>query len=301
MVRLLLGAYIKRFLSIFLSLIFIGCLSAGIFNSFLSAKGHLKDDPARFFEEYGYVDEYISIPLDERSEYKGLYDIEGVESIDMRLSLDVHLEKDDGRIINARIHTYTGEESEVLKHYVVSSIPRDEQKYNVAVASKFAANNAFKLGQELTLSLYGYEQTVYVNEIVDTVEGIFPTFNPYVWDDDCDFGYLYFRESDLNQIMKGLALVVALYPEIKKSLLEFTNLDTFSVANLTKDYASKIVNEIIIKNKPGYSEDEILDKVNEYLDEHGIKPNFAIKGDDWHPRKYMRSMFSATSSLMTEE
>ena len=61
MVRLLLRAYIKRFLSIFLSLIFIGSLSAGLFNAFLSAKDHLQNDPIRFFNAYGYVDEYISI------------------------------------------------------------------------------------------------------------------------------------------------------------------------------------------------------------------------------------------------
>ena len=114
MVRLLLRAYIKRFLSIFLSLIFIGSVSAGLFNAFLSAKDHLYNDPIRFFDAYGYVDEYISVPLDERSEFNRLYELDGVASIDMRLSIDAHLKKDDGRVINSRIFTYNDEEGEII-------------------------------------------------------------------------------------------------------------------------------------------------------------------------------------------
>ncbi len=290
MVRLLLGAYIKRFHSIFLSLIFIGSLSAAIFNAFLSAKGHLRDDPARFFDEYGYVSECLSVPLDERSEFEGLYEIEGVDSIDMRLSLDVHLEKEDGRIINARILTYNGEESEIMKRYVSSSIPRDEDKYNVAISGKFAGNNHFKVGQELTLSLYGYEQSVYINEIVDTVEGIFPSFNPYVWSDDFDFGYIYFLEADLNRIIKDYAFLIAALPSITTRVAEYTNLDSFDYLSLINDYASSVTNEIIIKNKPGFSEDEVLDKVNQYLEERGIKALYSMKGEDTAPRRYMRSV-----------
>ena len=91
MIRLLLRSYIKRFISIFIALVFISALSAGIFNAFLSAKEHLVNDVNRFFNEYGYVDEQISLKLDEREEYMDLYEMEGVASIDMRLTIGVHL------------------------------------------------------------------------------------------------------------------------------------------------------------------------------------------------------------------
>lgn len=290
MVRLLLRAYIKRFLSIFLSLIFIGSLSAGLFNAFLSAKDHLQNDPIRFFNAYGYVDEYISIPLDERSEYMGLYEIEGVESIDMRLSLDVHLQKDDGRIINARILTYSGEENEIMKHHIAESTARDESKYNVAVSSKFAANNHFVLGQDIALSMYGYEQNAFISEIVDTVEGVFPSFNPYVWTDDYDFGYIYFLESDLNRIIEEFAPFLDGLPDLQTRVQEFTNLDSFDPTSLGDHYASTVTNEIIIKNKPGFSENDVTSRVNQYFDDHNIKPLFVLKGDDTPSRQYMKSV-----------
>ena len=290
MVRLLLRAYIKRFLSIFLSLIFIGSLSAGLFNAFLSAKDHLYNDPIRFFDAYGYVDEYISVPLDERSEFAGLYELDGVASIDMRLSLDAHLKKDDGRVINSRIFTYNDKEDEIMKRYVVDSIPRDEGKYNVAVSGKFATNNHFQLGQSLTLSLYGFTQEVYIHQIVDTVEGIFPSFNPYVWSDDYDFGYLYFFEGDLNSIFASLAPLILSLPGLRTRIMESTNLDAIDADSLTHDFASAIANEIIIKNKPGYSEDDVLAQVDRHLEEKGIKPLYSMRGDDTPSRKYMQSV-----------
>lgn len=290
MVRLLLRAYIKRFLSIFLSLIFIGSVSAGLFNAFLSAKDHLYNDPIRFFDAYGYVDEYISVPLDERSEFNRLYELDGVASIDMRLSIDAHLKKDDGRVINSRIFTYNDEEGEIMKRYVVESIPRDDSKYNVAVSGKFATNNNFHLGQDLTLSLYGFTQEVHIHQIVDTVEGIFPSFNPYVWSDDFDYGYLYFLEDDLNSVFKSLAPLIASLPDLQTRVVESTNLDSFDAESLSHDFASAITNELIIKNKPGYSEDDVLSQVERYLEEKGIKPLISMKGDDTPPRKYMQSV-----------
>ena len=290
MVRLLFGATIKRFFSLFLTLIFVCSVSAGLCSAFLSAKDHLYADPIRFFNEYGYVDEYLSLTLDERSEYMGLYDIEGVASIDMRLSLDVHLIKDDGRIINARILTYNDKEEEIMKRYVRQALPRQENQYNIAVSGKFASNNHFTLGQKLTLSLYGYSQEVYVQQIVDTVEGIYPTFNPYVWSDDYDYGYLYFLEDDLNAICKNYASLISFLPEVKAKVLEATNLDAFDASTLSSDFASEVVNEIIIKNKEGYGEEDVLSKVSQYLKEKGIAPLFALKGEDTPSRKYMQSV-----------
>ena len=297
MTRLLLRCYIKRFFAIFIALIITGGLSAGIFNAFLSSKDHLKNDPAAFFHQYGYVDEEISLKLDERSEYMGLYDIEGVESIDMRLSLDVHLKKDDGRIINSRILTYSDAENEIMKRYVNSEIPRDESKYNIAVSNKFATHNNFRLGDSIQLTLLDFTQSFYVYKIVDTVEGIFPSFNPYVWIDDYDFGYLYFLEDDLNKVIKTYAPLLSLWinssPEAKEkyqALIDSTNLNPVDLNHIGDHFASTITNDIIIKNAPGYSEEDVLNRVNGYLSERGIKPNFILKGDDTAPRQYMKSV-----------
>ena len=297
MIRLLLRSYIKRFISIFLALIFIGGLSAGIFNAFLSAKEHLTNDPNRFFNEYGYVDEQISLTLDERDEYMDLYDVEGVESIDMRLSFDVHLRKSNGRTINSRILTYSNSDNEIMKRYVISELPRKEGEFNVAISNKYAQNNGFKVGDKITLTLYSLSYSFYINSIVDTIEGIYPRFNQYVWTDDYDFGYIYFLESDLNAFIKEYAPIVAAYmdlnPEFKtlfNNLIASTNLAPIDLENIDDNFASKIVNEIIIKNAPGYSEDVMKDKIDEYFNNKGIEPLSMIKGKDTAPRRYMESV-----------
>ena len=297
MVRLLLRSYIKRFISVFLSLIFISGLSAGIFSAFLSAKGHLSEDPSRFFSEYGYINEQVSIVLDEREEYMDLYSLEGVMAIDMRLSFDVHLKKEDGRTINSRIITYTNDESEIMKRYIVDELPRKNDEYNIAVSNKYAQNNNFKIGDIVSLTLSGLSHDFYINAIVDTVEGIYPTFNPYIWTDDYDFGYIYFLESDLNAFINEYAPILATlidlnssYKEIFNDLVASTNLSPIDLRHLDNNFASTIVNEIIIKNAPGYSEELMEERINDYFKNKGIVPNNIIKGEDTASRVYMRSV-----------
>ncbi len=297
MIRLLLRSYIKRFISVFLALIIIGGVSAGIFNAFLSAKEHLVHDPSRFFNEYGYINEQVSLTIDEREEYMNLYDVEGVASIDMRLSFDVHLEKDDGRTINSRIVTYSNHKDEIMKRYVVSELPRKENEYNVAVSNKYAQNNGFKVGDKIKLTLYSFSYSFYINSIVDTVEGVYPVFNQYVWSDDYDFGYIYLLESDLNAIFKEyapkLSALININPSLKESfdnLIASTNLSPIDLDNFDDNFASKIVNELIIKNAPGYSEDVIKERIDEYFKDKGIEPLNIIKGEDTAPRKYMTSV-----------
>lgn len=297
MIRLLLRSYIKRFLSIFLALIFISGLSAGIFNAFLSSKEHLSNDPSRFFNQYGYIDEQISLALDEKEEYMDLYDIEGVSSIDMRLSFDVHLEKNDGRTINSKILTYSNNDNEIMKRYIVNELPRKENEYNVAISNKYATNNGFKVGDKIKLTLSSLSHSFYINQIVDTVEGVYPTFNPYVWTDDYDFGYIYFLENDLNLFIKEyapkLAALMSLDSSLEAkihSLIDSTNLSPIDLNNIDDNFASKIVNEIIIKNAPGYSEEEMKEKLNNYFENKGIQPINIIKGDDTASRSYMRSV-----------
>jgi ABC-type antimicrobial peptide transport system permease subunit len=297
MIRLLLRSYIKRFISIFLALIFIGGLSAGIFNAFLSAKEHLTNDPGRFFNDYGYIDEQISLTLDEREEYMDLYNVEGVSSIDMRLSFGVHLQKNNGKTINSRIVTYSNSENEIMKRYVVSELPRKEDEYNIAVSNKYAINNGFKVGDRIKLTLYSLSHTFYISSIVDTIEGVYPTFNPYVWTDDYDFGYVYFLESDLNAFIKEYAPKLAALIEFDTNLetvfnnfIAATNLSPIDLNNIDDNFASKIVNELIIKNAPGFSEDVMKEKVDEYFKAKGIEPINVMKGEDTASRKYMKSV-----------
>lgn len=297
MIRLLLRSYIKRFFSIFLALIFISGLSAGLFNSFLSAKEHLVNDPNRFFTEYGYIDEQVSLKLDEREEFNDLYNLEGVSSIDMRLSFDVHLKKSDGRTINSRLVTYNNGKDEIMKRYIESESPRKEGEFNVAVSNKFAKNNGFKVGDNIELTISKLSQSFYINAIVDTVEGVYPSFNQYVWTDDYDFGYIYFLESDLNAFIKSyapkLAVMIAMdssFKAIYDSLMASTNLSPINLLNIGDDFASRITNEIIVKNLPGYSEETMEERINEYFKGKGIEPKSVIKGDDTSSRRYMKSV-----------
>lgn len=297
MIRLLLRSYIKRFISIFIALIFISALSAGIFNAFLSAKEHLVNDVNRFFNEYGYVDEQISLKLDEREEYMDLYEMEGVASIDMRLTIGVHLQKMDGKVINSKIITYSDSDNELMKRYIVSEIPRREKEYNIAISNKFAQSNNFKVGDRVKLTLSSASHVFYINAIFDTVEGIYPNFNPYIWTDDYDFGYVYFLESDLNAFIKEYAPKIATLMlfdinlrNVFQTLTSFTNLAPIDINNIGDDFASNFVNEILIKNASGYSEDYMKEKLDEYFENKGIEPISILKGDDTPSRKYMNSV-----------
>ena len=166
---------------------------------------------------------------------------------------------------------------EIMKRYIVKQIPRKEDKYNISISYKFAKNNNFNIGDEVNLTLSGLSKKFYINEIVDTVEEIYPTYNAYVRVDDYDFGYIYFLENDLNKLIKEYAPILKSLMSIDNKLaknyeniINSTNLSPIDLNNIPDNYASTITNEIIIKNLPGYTEDDVLNKVKQYLDDKGI-------------------------------
>ena len=108
---------------------------------------------------------------------------------------------------------------------------------------------------------------------------------------------MYFLEDDLNKLISLYAPVLAemidldsRYAKLFNDFMAATNLSPIDLENIGDNFASKIVNEIIIKNAPGYNEDLMKEKLEEHFKNKGINKITIAKGDDTSSRKYMKEV-----------
>ena len=202
MLKTMFKPFFKRFIGLFISMVFVSMLSIGLLCCFGSVIINLKRTYANFLNEYQLVDEQVSTGFVDRDNLLSyVKEVEGVKEADARLTLDCYLRKPDQRTIVSRIFSYNETTNILFKRYVRDSISPSTEFYNISLASKFADNNKFKVGDVVELGFFGLYAKFYVMEIVETPEGIYPRANDYVWSDQTDFGYIYISEPELD---KGL-------------------------------------------------------------------------------------------------
>ena len=231
--------------------------------------------------------------------------------MDVRIKLDMYIQqKVENRTetLTARLFSYNENENEIFQRYVLESVePNHEQngdgtyKYvNVGIIRKFAKNNNIKLGDTLSMGYGDYHINLYVNEIVETAEAIYPRANEYVWSDNQKFGYIYIEEVEFGRGLTNFTNAVLNAIASKQSeeekqeirnavgqFIELFGLPNILDPNVDGSYVSKYGNQLIIKNLRGYSQEEIMPKVKTYLEGEGISVKKAITGELLPYRVYM--------------
>lgn len=282
MIKLMLKPFLKRYLGLFVSMAFISSLSIALLSSFASTIYNVSKACTSYLKDYQDADAVIKTNFMTREElYSFPNKIEEVEKIDARLTMDVYLKKSDDRIITSRIFTFNEDENTIFKRYILSSVDRHSDKINISVVRKFAENNDFKIGDTIKLGYYDLFIDFYINEIIETPEGMQARANEYVWTDNTDFGYLYIDEKELDKALYQISVKIeekyANDPKYKKyydalKLVVGDDLPDFVDSKIVgKNYASKFANQVLVCGMKGVTEEEVLTATEDFLVEKGVK------------------------------
>ena len=275
MIKIMFKPFFKKYWGLFVSMVFVSALSIAMLCAFGSNISNLQKTCNTYLKEYQNVDAMVKTSFVKREDLNDIEDVEGVDHVDFRLTIDARLKREDGRVLTARVFSMNEKENNIFKPYVVSSIDRKENFVNVSVLKRFADNNNIKLGDIIEVGYFKIYIKLHVNEIVETPEGIQARANDYVWSDSTDFGYIYVSEFQLDKAIEELSIKIdeqikndEAYKAYYEEAVKLTGMDIPDLADrylIGNDYCSKYTNQLMINAEDGYSEEQVKKNVEAYL------------------------------------
>ena len=297
MLKVMLKPFFKRCIGIFISMVLVSSLAISLLCTFGSTIVNLNTTYRSYLNKYGDVDEQITTQFTSRENMLSFVDkVPEVEAADARITLDAFLKKPDGRTIVSRIFSFNEKENKVFKRYVSKQTEKSTEYLNISICSKFANNNNIKLGDTIKLGYFNVFLDFYVNEIIETSEGIYPRANDYIWSDNQDFGYLYVDEKELNQAVKELTEIVkeklSADPDFKKMYEEIIGTAGVIMPDLryiSENFVSQFANQVMVRNKSGNGSNEVMDAIKGELEKNNVEITTATLGEDLPYRVYMNN------------
>ena len=275
MIKIMFKPFFKKFWGLFVSMVFVSALSIAMLCAFASNIYNLEKTFKKYLVDYENVDGMVKVGFTNKTDLEGITDVEGVNHIDYRLTLDSRMKNKDGRIITSRIFSFNDRENNVFRPYVLEGIERKENVVNVSVIRKFAENNKIKVGDTIEVGYFNTYIHLFVNEIVETPEGMQARANDYVWSDGTDFGYIYVSEYELDIALEELAQKIdekvkndEAFKAYYEKAIQVTGIDIPSFADaaiIGKNYCAQYTNQLLISAKDGYSNEQVLENVNNFL------------------------------------
>lgn len=303
MLKAMFKPFFKKFFGLFISMTFVSLLAIALLSCFGSAMSNLKHTYENYIVEYANLDEQVSIKsFTKRETLLSVKDLEEVQEVDARLTIDCYLKKENleenkSRTIVARIFSFNEKENVLFKRYVTESVTPSTDHVNVSVTSKFAKNNNFQVGKTIKLGFFGLFEEFYISEIVETVEGIYPRANDYVWSDNQDFGYIYVSEAELS---RGLTIVAdkivkkidedASFREYYEKAVAVSGITLPDFRTIEETFVSRYANQIIVKNVEGQDEQTVLNKIEEKLNSEGVEIKSSTVASYLPYRLYMQNV-----------
>ena len=297
MLRTMFKPFFKRFIGLFISMVFVSMLSIGLLCCFGSVIINLKRTYANFLNEYQLVDEQVSTGFVDRENLLSyVKEVEGVKEADARLTLDCYLRKPDQRTIVSRIFSYNETTNILFKRHIRNNIEPSKEYYNISLAAKFADNNKFKVGDVVELGFFGLYAKFYIMEIIETPEGIYPRANDYVWSDQTDFGYIYISEPELDKGLLDIAQKVREElekdPEFKQYYEEFIAKTGITIPDFREfegdfSFTNKYANQVLVENAESYKDKDLSNEIKSKFESEGVKVKTAVSGKYLPYRLYM--------------
>ena len=288
MIKTMLKPFFKRFFGLFISMTFVSMLAVGLLCCFGSCIVNVRDNYKTFVAKCQDADEIISTNFTSRETLMSVQDLDEVKDVDARLVIDCYLKRDNAEAANsetehtkvARIFSYNEQDNSIFKREVIKKAKNDSELIKVSLSEKFARNNNVDVDQTIRLGFFDTYATFYVDEIVNTVEGIYPRANSYIWSDNSDFGYIYASEAELGRGLRQLATTILerfanddLFKEYYEKAVAQTGITIPDLMQTRDDveYINGLANQIFVKNEEGQNMDDVLLKVTDHLKANGIK------------------------------
>ena len=105
MIRTLLKPFLKKYIGLFISMVFVSMLSVALLCSFGSTLLNVKNSYNSFVRDYENVNGIVPFDYTTIDKIDKIKEIEEIEKIDTRIVVDTYL-KNEGRTIVARIFSY---------------------------------------------------------------------------------------------------------------------------------------------------------------------------------------------------
>ena len=273
-------------------MVFVSMLAVGLLCCFGSCIVNVRNNYQSFVKDYQDVDELVSTEFSLRKDLLSVSDVEGVNKTDARIVIDCYLRKPSEDKSNkaklARVFSFNEETNTIFKRAVIKEVAPSTTYVNISLSEKFARNNNYEVGETLELGFLETYMEFYVNEIVNTPEGIYPRANNYIWSDNYDFGYIYVSEQELGRGLKQLATTILnkveedpTFKEYYNRAMEITgiNIPDLIEARDDDEFVKKFANQLMVKNNDGQNRDEMLIKINDYLNNQGVKVKSSLVGN----------------------
>ena len=281
MIKTLLRPFLKKYIGLFISMVFVSMLSVALLCSFGSTIINVKNNYKSFVKDYENVSSIVSFDYTTKDKIDKIKNISEIEEIDTRIVLDTYL-KNEGRTLVGRIFSYR-EDDPIFKRYVVEKNYNGFGMVNISISRKFARNNNFKVGEKLTVSLFEQTYDFYISEIVETPEAMYPRANNYVWSDNYDFGYLYIDEVQLSRFFQVLGPIIQEKidsdPEYKayyEMAIAMAGITAPDLTNIDDNFVSQYTNQVLIRSKEDVNEDIVIEKVKEILENEEVNVTSSI-------------------------
>lgn len=198
LVRKMLIPMIKRYWTLFISMIMVSCLGIALMVGLMGAYLSFVDGYNNYIDDYGYPDAVITTQVTSGSMEKELESIEGVKYVNSRMYADFAL-KTDKRTYTLRIYSF--KKDDFSKFYVHEEAAGGNYP-EIYIEYKFSQKNDIGAGDIIKINTANGYREFFVSKVVSSPECIYMKQNEYSWGDNSDFGYA-FLSSDDSEIVFG--------------------------------------------------------------------------------------------------
>ena len=237
LIRSKLPSLIRSNLKIFISIALIASMGMITLIALISSYQTLTASLDEFRDQYGYP--AITVNTTMQTDTSGLLEsiqlIDGVDTVDKRLTIDAQITRKDGRGLTARIMGYS--DTTVFNLLNIIESGGTGEGIPLFVDQYFASLNDMHLGDPITIAINGKQHQAHVSQIVSAFETTSVTRNAYTYFDTMDFGYIYLADTDLQALISAPA---ALYNQVFISVKQGSDAQSILDAIQTRN-ASTIV------------------------------------------------------------
>ena len=266
----------KKFLKIFISIIFIISLGVGLLFGLKNGMLSFHKSINNFIENNNYPDVKIITNIEDKDVLDVLNNND-YKSLDSRLSISTIFKKDD-KVTSVKASTY--EDKNLDDFYVWNKKENKTSSYDLLVEKKFADNNEIKLGDKLSLRIGEDYYPFVVTEIVSIPEAISSSPVNGLWGNTDNYGNVYLHKNVLEEETKKLKNKLMdeildkedeLNKEEEKRLQDFSTLriklnNKFNEYNKQKRYYTNVKNELNNKKRElNINKTKLLELKNDYL------------------------------------
>ena len=202
-VKKMLFPLLKKYLRLFISMIIVSALGISSVIGVYGIYYNLDRGVTNYVNEYGYEDILIDTSLSNYDLFE-LNNIEGVKTYNTRLKIDVSI-KNNTKVLTGRLFTF--KDQDFKKFYIREEYSDTKDRLPIYIENHFAEGNNIKVGDEFTVSFYGFTLKVYCDKIVSCPECISIKQNRYITGESTEFGYFYINYENIKSFLEPYGLI----------------------------------------------------------------------------------------------